>query len=282
MITYRDSRARVTTPPQQCDHSGSGAKTDMTHRWSAVAMAAVGALPVAACAAGESGRDGDVTVFAAASLAPVSRDLATAFEQEQPGKSVTWNFAGSPDLLRQIKAGAPADVFISADEATMDRARTQPDFSDSAAEVIAQNTLVLAIAPGNPAGVSSLHDLSDARVALCAPEVPCGTGAHRVLQTQGVELRQPTEEPDVAAVSAKVATGDVDAGFVYSTDARALASRGVTRLDLGEVEPNRYPLALTARGVANPAAGEFAAWMQGDSAQEILRSHGFTSEEPAP
>lgn len=217
----------------------------------------------------------DVQVFAAASMKPVAEELGEAFRREHDGVELVFNFGGSSDLVRQIDQGAPADLLISADNKNMDKALAGQDFQDSEATVIATNRLVLALPAGNPAPIESLEDLPGKRVAICAPEVPCGTIAHQVLGEQKIDLDNPSEEANVADVSTKVSTGAVDAGFVYSTDVRAMADSGVTSVNIDGVQPNEYPEALTSQGHENPSAVAFAEWLRGENAQKILAEHGF-------
>ncbi|HIW95975.1 MAG TPA: molybdate ABC transporter substrate-binding protein [Candidatus Corynebacterium gallistercoris] len=218
---------------------------------------------------------GEVQVFAAASMKPVSDELKKAFEESHPGASLVFNFAGSSDLVRQIEQGAPAEVFISANRKNMDKALESPDFAGAEPQVIATNELVLGIPDGNPGSISTLESIAGKRVAICAPEVPCGTIAHQVLEAHNLTLDNPTEEANVSGVSTKVATGEVDAGFMYSTDAVALADQGVTGVTIDGVEPNSYPVALTVSGQENATAVAFKEWLAGEEAQKILADYGF-------
>lgn len=228
---------------------------------------------------------GDITVFAAASLKNAGDDLAEAFAADgHEGATVTWNYAGSSKLVQQIGQGADADLFISADEANMEAAEDLDEFADADPQVIATNKLVLATAPGNLGSITDLKDLKTndkLRIALCADGVPCGTLAHQYLEDEGIELNLPTEEANVSDVATKVSTGDVDAGFIYSTDAQALQkslsdSQGrVIVRDIPGIEDNRYPAALTADGRENDTAVEFLEWLQTDKAREILAEYGF-------
>lgn len=217
----------------------------------------------------------DVQVFAAASMKPVAEELSEAFRQDHEGAALEFNFGGSSDLVRQIEQGAPADLLISADNKNMDKALAGEDFQGSVPSVIATNRLVLALPSGNPAHISSLQDLPGKQVAICAREVPCGTIAHQVLDEHDLDLDNPSEEANVADVATKISTGEVDAGFVYSTDARALSNKGVTSVDIKGVKPNNYPEALTVQGKDNPTAVAFAEWLRGEKAQRILADHGF-------
>ncbi|HJG46935.1 molybdate ABC transporter substrate-binding protein, partial [Corynebacterium variabile] len=228
---------------------------------------------------------GDITVFAAASLKNAGDDLAEAFAADgHEGATVTWNYAGSSKLVQQIDQGADADLFISADEANMEAAQDLDEFEDADPQVIATNRLVLATAPGNLGSITDLNDLKTndkLRIALCADGVPCGTLAHEYLEDQGITLKAPTEEANVSGVSTKVATGDVDAGFIYSTDAQAMQKNlketqgRVIVLDIPGIEDNRYPAALTSDGEENETATEFLEWLQTDKAREILAEYGF-------
>lgn len=228
---------------------------------------------------------GDITVFAAVSLKNAGDDLAEAFAADgHEGATVTWNYAGSSKLVQQIDQGADADLFISADEANMEAAQDLDKFEDADPQVIATNRLVLATAPGNLGSITDLNDLKTndkLRIALCADGVPCGTLAHEYLEDQGITLKAPTEEANVSDVSTKVATGDVDAGFIYSTDAQAMQKNlketqgRVIVLDIPGIEDNRYPAALTSDGEENETATEFLEWLQTDKAREILAEYGF-------
>ncbi len=151
-------------------------------RWAGTAAALVLLAGVSGCGADDSsgGGDGDttLTVYAAASLTSTFEQIGTEFEKEHDGVKVEFNFAGSSDLVAQIQQGAPADVFASADTANMDKLRTPDDLIGDGPEDFASNTLEIAVPPDNPAGITSLQDLTKDGVNLvvCAPEVPCGVG----------------------------------------------------------------------------------------------------------
>src|SRR5689334_10196176 len=172
-----------------------------------------------------------LTVYAAASLTGTFTELGKQFEDAHPGVKVSFSFGGSSDLVSQIQSGAPADVFASADVKNMERLTS--DKLEGALPVnFASNTLEIITPPDNPGKVDALEDLADKdlAVAVCAPEVPCGSAAESVAKAAGVTLAPDTEEQSVKDVVAKVASGEADAGLVYVTDVRAAGDtvRGIT------------------------------------------------------
>ncbi|MDK6301732.1 molybdate ABC transporter substrate-binding protein [Corynebacterium sp. UMB9976] len=253
----------------------------------ALAAALAGMLALAACSS-EDTSNAPLRVFAAASLSVAGDDLLELYAAEHDGQQIEWNFAGSSALVRQIEQGSPADAFISADEKNMDKALQLPEFSNvtdrGEPRIVATNQLVLAVAENPTTPITSLEDLSKgARVAICAPEVPCGTLAHEALNKADttITLQNPSEEANVSDVATKVATGQVDAGFIYASDAAAIQRQGtkITTLPIAHVAPNKYPAASTDAGADNRAtttpAAEFVRWLATPTAQRILAEHGF-------
>lgn len=243
-------------------------------------------LGLTACggaASSPQGQDAEVQLFAAASLGAVGDELIAAYRQENPQVSITATYAGSSQLVTQMVEGTTPDLLITADSTTMDQALEKvEELAAATPETIATNALVLATAPGNPAAIDSLDDLAAPGVltAICAEQVPCGRLAHQELTRQGVEPATSTEEANVSAVATKVATGQVDAGFIYSTDATAIsATDDITVITLPQVERNAYPLALTSSGQGKESAQNFANWLTtSGAAAQILTDYGF---EPA-
>ncbi|MER7796107.1 molybdate ABC transporter substrate-binding protein [Microbacterium sp. NPDC096154] len=243
----------------------------------ALTIAAAVCLP--GCAARSEEDDGatrELTVYAAASLGPAFDEIASAFERSHAHVDVRpLVLDGSQVLATQLAEGAPADVFASADEATMGRVADLVHVP----RIFAANTLVIAVPPGNPAGVRRLADLarSDAKVVLCAPEVPCGSASRALLGRQGVDVRPVSWEQNVGAVVAKVAAGEVDAGLVYRTD--AVDDRGVDSVSAeGAADViNRYPIASLRAASEPEAAQAFIDFVVGEAGQRILAEHGFAA-----
>ncbi len=242
-----------------------------------VLVLAVLAVPLAGC-----GRDDDgvraITVFGAASLTDALTELGHAFEAANPDVRIEFSFAGSSSLREQILAGAPADVFASANEENMDllvevgAVRTPVD--------IASNRLAIVVPDGNPAGVRSLDDFADSSylVGLCAVEVPCGDFARQAFARAGVEPAPDTEEPDVRSLLTKVAAGDLDAGIVYETDVRT-ADATVDGIEIPAAENVvvTYPIAVVTGSGDVTLAEEFVAFILSPEGFGILRRLGFGS-----
>ncbi|WP_257994590.1 molybdate ABC transporter substrate-binding protein [Brevibacterium paucivorans] len=240
-------------------------------------LAAVVALTLTCCAltsCGKADPGSSLTVFAAASLKKSFEEIGKDFEEET-GTAVALNFAGSSGLVEQMKSGAPAQVFASADEPTMDTASQAGLVHDP--RIFATNTLTIAVPRGNPANITGLEALSrpGVKVAVCAPAVPCGNATRKLLSRRGVPLKPATEESKVTAVLTKVESGQVDAGLVYVTDARA--SDKVEAVDLPQVGAvvNRYPIAVTSQGEKTASAAQFVEFVLSERAQQVLQSNGF-------
>lgn len=221
-----------------------------------------------------------VTVFAASSLTGVMEPLTEQYAQEHPGTDFSINFGSSAQLVQQIRAGARAEVLITADERATE-SLAGSDLLGSEPMIIATNPITLALAPGNPANIGSLADLRRAGVTIarCAPAVPCGRATDRVLEAMEVELVGMSAENNVRSVLTKVAAGQVDAGFVYATDVDAAQSQGVRSLQLPDMAPNRYPATLLSAGADDEAAAGFQQWLGSAEAAQILRTAGFGPPE---
>jgi molybdate transport system substrate-binding protein len=231
---------------------------------------------VAACGDDDDPEHAELVVFAAASLTDALEEVAEAFEDEHPGTSVELNFAASSALREQIIEGAPADVFASANESNMDAVVEAGEADD--AEVFVRNQLEIAVPDGNEAGVTGLDDFArdELFIGLCAEEVPCGEFGRQALANAGVEPSIDTNEPDVRALLAKVASGDLDAGLVYGTDVRS-AGDTVEGIEVPE-DHNviaAYPIAVLTRSDAPDLAGAFVSFVLSAEGQAILASYGF-------
>jgi molybdate transport system substrate-binding protein len=241
------------------------------------------ALTAACAEAREPAPSAPVTIFAAASLESALTDVdATVWQRRR--QRVRLTFAGTPQLARQIEAGAPADIFISADDRWMQVLVDRRHVQAGSRRVLLANTLVL-VAPQDAAvsvdvtSVASLRAaLGDGRLAIADPEhVPAGRYAREALTHTGVwaalaDRLAPHE--NVRAALAFVARGEAPLGIVYASDAVDEPSvRVVHRFDAGSHTPIHYPAALTA--TAGPTAADVLADLASPEARVVFERHGF-------
>lgn len=225
---------------------------------------------------------GNLTVSAAASLTDAFTAVKAAFAKANPGINVTMNFASSGALLSQMEKGAPVDVFASADEKTMNAAVTKK-LMDTATRVnFARNSLVLAVPSGNPAKVKNLDSLKTAkvkRIAIGSPSsVPAGNYAKNALVKLG--YWKPLTDKFVMAESVRqvldyLARGEVDAGFVYGTDAKKAEGKVVVIAEVPTVKKIIYPIATLTSAANKKDAATFIAFVKSPKGQAVLAKYGF-------
>jgi molybdate transport system substrate-binding protein len=224
----------------------------------------------------------EVTVSAAASLTNAFTALAPAFEKATPGVSLRLNFGASGALLQQIAQGAPVDVFASADQATMDRAASRHLIEPGSRVDFATNSVVLIEPARGGIGLASLQDLERPAVRRIAvgkvATVPAGRYTREALENAGLWS---TLEPkfvfadSVRQVLDYVSRGEVEAGFVYGTDATIMKNRiRIARTVTGHA-PVSYPVALVKDSGRKEAGARFVAFLATAPAREILSRYGF-------
>ncbi|MDO5533790.1 MAG: molybdate ABC transporter substrate-binding protein [Propionibacteriaceae bacterium] len=215
-----------------------------------------------------------VTVFAAASLTAAYTEIARL----DPDLDVRLSFDGSPTLVDQISAGAPADVLATADEATMERA-AEGGLLAGEPTIFATTTAVLIVPAGNPAGITGLDaSLEGTKLVVCAAVVPCGATARRIADAAGVTLQPVSEEQKVTDVRGKVVSGEADAGIVFRTDAQAAGDQvEVLEIPGAQAAATRYPIATVTDAAHPEAAAAFVALVTGVRGQAVLAEHGFTA-----
>ena len=231
--------------------------------------------------------EGTITVFAAASLTQTFTEIASDFEEANPGVTVELNFAGSSDLVTQITEGAPADVFASADLRNYTKL-AEAGLTAGDAVNFATNTLTIAVPARNPAEIGNLSDLADADVktVICAPQVPCGAATVTVTEAAGIVLTPVSEESSVTDVLGKVSSGEADAGLVYVTDVLA-AGDEVEAIEFPESSSavNTYPIVAVADSGADAAANTsaiaqaFIQYVTGTAGLGVLAEAGFGPPE---
>jgi molybdate transport system substrate-binding protein len=228
-------------------------------------------------------------VSAAASLTDVLTTADAAWEKAG-GVHVQPNFAASNVLARQIIEGAPVDVFISADNAQMDRV-AQTGAIDAADRVpLLSNQLVVVVPAGRAlsgAAPAALADPSVKRLALGDPQgVPAGVYARSWLERAGVWPRIQSKVVPAASVRAALAaveSGNADAGVVYRTDARGRAGvQVVLEVPLGDAPSIVYPGAALRRSAILDSARHYLQFLQSDQGRRIFTDAGFLSPVSAP
>jgi molybdate transport system substrate-binding protein len=224
----------------------------------------------------------DLNVFAAASLSDALKELAKNYAAVSSDK-LYFNLAASSALARQIKEGAPADVFFSADEAKMDDLAKAGLIAPDTRRSLLSNTLVIVVNTTDGLAIvepADLAKLSTIRIALAEPQtVPAGIYAREYLQKAGLwkKLRDrivPTE--NVRACLAAVESGNVDAGIVYRTD--ALISKKIKiacEISVADGPKISYPIAVVKDSKNADAARKLTAYFASTEARAVFRKYGF-------
>lgn len=224
----------------------------------------------------------ELTVSAAASLTNAFRELAPLFGAQNPGAKVQLNFGASGALLQQIAKGAPVDVFASADQETMNQAQAQGFVKADERHNFVSNTLVLVVPPDGGNTPKALHDLLQAhyrRIAIGLPaSVPVGRYTKSVLEKSG--LWSAIEAKMIGAQTVRqaldyVARSEVEAGFVYATDAAIMPDKVEVALAVATDIPILYPIAPIAASANHAVAQKFVAFVTAREAQTVLAKYGF-------
>jgi len=222
----------------------------------------------------------EVNVYAAASLTDVMKEIASAYEKES-GDKILFNFGASSLLARQIIEGAPADMFLSADEAKMDELEQAGLIATDTRRDLLSNLLVIVV-PYSKLVIASPEALvtKSQKIAVADPRaVPAGIYTKEYLTRLGLWRKLeskivPTE--NVRAALAAVESGNVDAGFVYKTDANISSKvRIAFTVAVEEGPPIRYPVALIKEAKEKSGAAKFLAYLQSASARKTFERYGF-------
>ncbi|MEO5988770.1 MAG: molybdate ABC transporter substrate-binding protein [Candidatus Eisenbacteria bacterium] len=238
------------------------------------------------------GEPSTLTVFAAASLDGPFRELAREFERAEPGVRVRLNLAGSQQLAAQLRQGAKADVFASADARWM-------AFADSIgvlaapAMVFAHNSLTVIVPGANPAHITRLQDLArpGIKLVLGAEAVPVGHYSRAMLRNLAqlpgyapdfaprVLANTVSEEENVRAVANKVQLGEADAGIVYRSDVTLALARHVREFAVPDAANVvvAYHIAILRSARDRAAAGRFVAMLRSPKGRAILARYRMKS-----
>ena len=223
-----------------------------------------------------------ITVSTAASLTDAFKELGPKFEASKPGTTVRFNFGASGALLQQISQGAPADVFVSADQETMNRAVVQNLIDIDSRRNFVSNSLVMIEPAKDGAGLKSLQDLTGASVRKIAigktATVPAGRYTKEALDNAKLwTALEPkfVQADNVRQVLDYVSRGETEAGFVYRTDAAIMAGKVKVVLTATGHSPITYPIAVVSESRHKAIARDFIAFLYTDAAQQVLARYGF-------
>ena len=226
----------------------------------------------------------DLTVSAAASLTQAFQEIGSQFEAQNPGTKLRFNFAASGALLQQIVNGAPVDVFACADTDTMAKAVAKAVVNASESKVFATNRLVLVTPAKSDLALKQLSDLKKPevkRIAMGVPaSVPAGHYAQGVLDK--ASLWADVKDKIISTQNVRqaldyVARNEVDAGFVYASDAQLMAGKVNVALQVATASAIQYPIAKVASSTQAAEAQKFIAFVQSEAGQAVLKKNGFTA-----
>ncbi len=258
----------------------------------ATVLCAALVLPVSAAAPKE--QSPTLTVFAAASLTDAFKEIGAIYEADS-GIPVTFNFGASTQLRTQLEQGAAADVFASADQAQMDRARAAGVIAGPDVTFVT-NRLVVITPANNPAGIQSAADLARPGVKLVtvAPEVPIGVYTQNMFEKMsqievfGADFKDRananivSREPNVRQVVAKIQLGEGDAAVVYKSDVTPQAAPQLQAIDIPDHLNTlaTYPIALVNGGPQIEAGGGFVGLVLSPIGQGVLERWNFVPVGP--
>ncbi|WP_348761469.1 molybdate ABC transporter substrate-binding protein [uncultured Salinisphaera sp.] len=239
------------------------------------------------CLASPALAGSSITVFAAASLKNAMDQVATQYEAAHPAREVKVSYAGSATLARQIEAGAPADVYVSANEQWMDQLDDDGLIDRASRRNLLTNTLVV-VTPRDSA--ASVNLAAPGQIAQALPEgaylamadtrsVPAGIYGRQALKSLGLWTAldgRIAQAEDVRAALALVARGESPLGIVYGSDAVAEKDvRVVARFDADSHDAIVYPAAVTKQA-NEPAARQFLTYLGSEPAGRVFTRWGFS------
>ncbi len=224
----------------------------------------------------------DLTVSAAASLTQAFQEIGFQFETQNPGTKVKFNFGASGALMQQIVNGAPVDVFASADTDTMDKAVAKGVVAAADVKVFTTNKLVVIVPLQSKITLQQLADLKKPdikRIAMGTPaSVPAGHYAQGSLEKAGIwnEVKDKViNTTNVRQALDYVSRDEVDAGFVYASDALLMTDKVKVSMQALTVNPIQYPIAKVISTTQNDMANKFTIFIQSSISQSILKKYGF-------
>ena len=227
-------------------------------------------------------RADEILVSAAASLTDVLKEIGGAY-QSKAKHTVKFNFGPSSGLARQIEEGAPVDIFFSADLLQMDSLDKNGRLEPGMRKNLLSNQLVIIVPADSKLAIASPKDLLKVdikKIALAEPNsVPVGVYSSRYLADEGLwDQVKPKIVPvqDVRATLASVESGNVEAGFVYKTDAAVSKKvKIVYEVPIDKGPKIIYPVAIVKESKRKDIARDFLNYVQNPTAKNAFKKYGF-------
>jgi molybdate transport system substrate-binding protein len=223
----------------------------------------------------------EILVSAAASLTDVLKEISNGY-QSKSKNTVKFNFGPSTGLARQIEEGAPADMFFSADLAQMDELDKNRRLEPGTRKNLLSNQLVIVVPSDSKLAIASPKDLLKSevkKIALAEPPVPVGAYSTKYLEAEGLwDKIKPKVVPvqDVRATLASVESGNVEAGFVYKTDAAVSKKvKIVYEVPIDKGPKITYPVAIVKESKRKDTARDFLNYVQTPASKELFKKYGF-------
>lgn len=237
---------------------------------------------VALLIVGAAAQAAELTVSAAASLTNAFKEIARDYEARHADARVHLNFGASGALLQQMAKGAPVDVFASADQETMDKAAGRQLIDPATRQDFVHNALVLIVPHDSALALGTLADLARpevGKVAIGNPaSVPVGSYSQRALESAGLWERVRAKAINTQSVRQSldyVARGEVEAGFVYATDARVMADKVTVAFEVPLDVAISYPIAQAADSASAEEGRRFIAYVRSPAGQAVFAKYGF-------
>jgi molybdate transport system substrate-binding protein len=242
-----------------------------------------------------------LTVFAASSLTDAFKEIGALFEASS-GSTVVFNVGASSQLRTQLEQGASADVFASADNVQMDRAR-QAGVIAGREQIFATNRLMVITPVTNPAAITGPEDLAKGGIKIVSAQldVPIGAYTQSMFEAMSLDPRLSSDfeerananivsrEPNVRQIVAKIQLGEGDAAVVYKSDITPQAAPDLATFEIPDAfnTPVQYPIARVTDGPAGEEAAHFIAFVLSPEGQAVLKRWNFltvtpTSSESSP
>lgn len=227
----------------------------------------------------------EILIAAAASLQNALEEIKPLYEGANPGVTLTFTFGASGSLQEQIEQGAPVDVFMSAALKQMSKLEEEGLILDGSKKELLENKVVLIVPNDSKLAITSFEDITKAKmIGLGDPaSVPVGQYAEEVFTSLGnldEVKKKATYGKDVTEVLTWVATGNVDAGVVYATDAKSSKDvKVVAEAPEGSVSKAIYPAAVVKASKIPDAAKAFVDYLAADEAMKIFENYGFIANK---